>query len=631
MKEQSLTHQTLSGSRFDRAASIAGGQAQPWTLLGIIRRAGLNLLKPLMPCLVVVMAGCATVGGVSDGVVTGATGADEAENAVLVNAQDDDAELLLPELELDGQSLENLLLSNLATFRGDWQTATDSTLDVAQTSGDFRIARLAAIYALRAKDYSSAVVAAKKWHSIQNDDASARTTLLLALLGAGDVEASLAEFDVDPQGREIDAYYREVAGILIRQPNAKAAMTVAQHYVDKFQASAQVFLSSSYVANHFERQPEAEQWLLTALALRPDWDLAAQMKVSMLRAQNKNAEAALYIDQFLTANPKSVAMRLNKAAELSRAKQYQEALDMMLGVLKDDPNSVSAMNYTAALAEQLSNRKLAKKWLGRTLRVEPANVEAISSLARFAVMEENYQLAEDLYLQVDDDAPEYFQAQLQVANMRYHTLGLKPAVNSLRVLRPNTQDEYIDIAITRHYLLMRDRQYEDAFGYINESLVYLPDDLQLRYARALVSAELEKISIAEQDFRHIIKRQPNHANALNALGYTLADQTDRFTEARELIEKALKLRPNDAHILDSMGWVLYRLKDLPNAIVYLQKAYEASPEVEVAAHLGEVFWENGQQAEAAAIWAQALAEDASNPILKDTLARYPGYQTIADQ
>jgi Flp pilus assembly protein TadD len=206
--------------------------------------------------------------------------------------------------------------------------------------------------------------------------------------------------------------------------------------------------------------------------------------------------------------------------------------------------------------------------------------------------------------------------------MRYYTRGLKGAINTLRALEPRTEAEYIDRATTRHYLLLQDYQYEEAFGAINETIAYFPENTDLIYARALVAAELNQLETVEHDLRSIIARRPKHANALNALGYTLADQTERYEEAKELIVKALELRPNDAHILDSMGWVLYRMEDFEQAVSYLRRAYDKAPEVEVAAHLGEVLWEKGEADQARSVWVEAFDKDAENPLLNRTLQRY---------
>lgn len=97
----------------------------------------------------------------------------------------------------------------------------------------------------------------------------------------------------------------------------------------------------------------------------------------------------------------------------------------------------------------------------------------------------------------------------------------------------------------------------------------------------------------EKDLRFVIAREPDNAMALNALGYTLADRTTRYTEARELILKAHKLNPDDPAILDSMGWINYRQGKLADAERYLRQALQRYPDHEVAAHLGEVLWAQG--------------------------------------
>jgi Tfp pilus assembly protein PilF len=273
------------------------------------------------------------------------------------------------------------------------------------------------------------------------------------------------------------------------------------------------------------------------------------------------------------------------------------------------------------LDEQLDNDIKSKHHLSKALSVDPNNDAVRWSLARLAVMEQKYLTAERLFDEIKDPAM-YVRAQIQVANMQSETQGIERAVSTLRGLKPRTEADYLEVAITRHYLLMGAREYDEAFGYINETLVYLPDNLELLYARALVAAELAKIDLAEQDLRLIIAQQPEHANALNALGYTLADQTDRYEEAKDLIVKALSLRPNDAHILDSMGWVSYRLKDFEGAIEFLQKAYEASPEAEVAAHLGEVLWESGEQEKARAVLLKSYSKYNDNAALNKVLKRY---------
>jgi Flp pilus assembly protein TadD len=137
----------------------------------------------------------------------------------------------------------------------------------------------------------------------------------------------------------------------------------------------------------------------------------------------------------------------------------------------------------------------------------------------------------------------------------------------------------------------------------------------------MAAERLDRLPEMEASLRRLIALRPDHAHAYNALGYTFADRNIRLDEARTLIEKALTLLPEDPHILDSMGWVLFRQKDYPRALELLRKAYAMRPEVEIAAHLGEVLWASGNTEEARKLWREARTREPENTTLRETLAR----------
>jgi tetratricopeptide (TPR) repeat protein len=541
--------------------------------------------------------------------------------SVTVAVGEDQSDPNLPNLELDAQLLEALLITQFASFAGDWGLAGETALSAAKTTKDYRIARLAALLAMRAKNYSASVEGAQLWLALDQDSSDAGTALLLGQLGEGDVSAVYQGFVGRQAEQDIDEYIKEVSGVLVRQSNPDVAISISELYIEAYPQSAQVALSSAYVAEKFKKEKLVEAWLGRALLLKPNWGLAAQLKANLLRGQGKLQERSNYIRQYVASNPKSVGMRINYAAELAGQKKYQDALKVMRGVIKDDPKNVAGLAYAAALAQQLEDYDSAKNFYTKALRADPANDEVRWSIARIFVMDEKYQQAERYYQEISDHQY-FFNAQLQVANMRYHTQGLKSAIKALRRLEPRTENEYIDRATTRHYLLMQEKQYEEAFSAINETLAYLPENLELVYARALVAAELSELKTAEKDFRFILKQQPLHADAMNAFGYTLADQTDRYIEAKELITKALELQPKAPHILDSMGWVLFRLNDLDQAVKFLQQAYDLSSEVEIAAHLGEVLWVKGEKNRARDVWRHAFKKESKNTLLANTLRRF---------
>jgi Tfp pilus assembly protein PilF len=129
------------------------------------------------------------------------------------------------------------------------------------------------------------------------------------------------------------------------------------------------------------------------------------------------------------------------------------------------------------------------------------------------------------------------------------------------------------------------------------------------------------LEVAERDLRILIEADPENGQALNALGYTLADRTDRYQEALGFLQRALALLPDDAAVLDSMGWVLYRLGRYEESIDYLRRAYEASADDEIAAHLSEVLWIMGKQAEAQEIWQRAMEKEPESQHLLEVKQR----------
>jgi len=157
---------------------------------------------------------------------------------------------------------------------------------------------------------------------------------------------------------------------------------------------------------------------------------------------------------------------------------------------------------------------------------------------------------------------------------------------------------------------------------LTKGLRRFPDNHDLLYARALTAERLDKIDVHEADLRKIIKADPKNANALNALGYTLADRTTRYKEAFDLIEQALALKPDDPYIMDSMGWVHYRLGNLAEAKKYLKAALDKRNDAEISAHLGEVLWMMGDRTGAESVWKHALQDTPDNESLLGVIKKF---------
>ncbi len=164
--------------------------------------------------------------------------------------------------------------------------------------------------------------------------------------------------------------------------------------------------------------------------------------------------------------------------------------------------------------------------------------------------------------------------------------------------------------------------HEHAFRLLDHVQQLLPEDLDLRYTRALLAEGAGHTELAIAGLRDVLARDANHVDALNALGFTLADHQQQLDEAEDLVRRAHEQRPGSAAITDSLGWVLYRKGDLKQALTYLKRAWQQEPEAEIASHYGEALWQSGDRKTARQVWQAAHKRHPGDAKLNAVLARY---------
>jgi hypothetical protein len=158
-----------------------------------------------------------------------------------------------------------------------------------------------------------------------------------------------------------------------------------------------------------------------------------------------------------------------------------------------------------------------------------------------------------------------------------------------------------------------------------------PKDPALLYTYAMSAEKVGRVDVMEKTLREILRKNPNDANSLNALGYSYADRNIKLPEALALITKAHQLSPKDSFILDSLGWVNFRLGKNEIALEQLQQAFRMKPEADIAAHTGEVLWVMDRRTQAEEMWQQGQKLDANNLTLKETLKRLKPAWSNTDQ
>ncbi|MDM3871532.1 tetratricopeptide repeat protein [Porticoccus sp. W117] len=278
----------------------------------------------------------------------------------------------------------------------------------------------------------------------------------------------------------------------------------------------------------------------------------------------------------------------------------------------------------------------------------PDDQRLVNALAMFNITKKLYQEAQPLFEQLLDSAEYKDNAHYQlgrideqaerhddaIAHYRQVAAGNRysNAVSAqIRLLAANDRDDELNQLVEELLALnpkesagiyqeiasvLASNQFNDrALALLNSALQKHPENGELLYSRSMLYEQQGDSPSSHKDLRAMIALQPDSADALNALGYSLSNSDDPadYQEAHQLVSKALKLDPENPAILDSMGWALFRLQRLEEALPYLRRAFELYPDPEVAAHLGEVLWQMGERTEALDIWEKSLADNKDKP------------------
>lgn len=341
------------------------------------------------------------------------------------------------------------------------------------------------------------------------------------------------------------------------------------------------------------RGDEALPLLKKSVSQYPDDKRLGLTYARTLVEQNRMAEAKVQFASLVEQYPEDDELRFSLALVCLEGKSWDEAEGYLQELIERDSHVDSAHLNLGRIAEE---------------RNDPEG-----ALAEYALV---------------GPGNEYLPAQLRQADILIsHGRGAE-ASKKLALARDAQPDYAIQLYLIEAETLAANNQTDRAWNTLQQALKQYPDDLNLLYSRAMLAEKRNDLEQMERDLRAIIQREPDNAMALNALGYTLSDRTTRYAEAKALIQQAYDLSPDDPAVLDSLGWVNFRLGNLDEAERLLRQALERFPDQEVAAHLGEVLWANGKQREAKKIWGTFLKENPDSPILRKTILRLTGSETL---
>jgi tetratricopeptide (TPR) repeat protein len=515
---------------------------------------------------------------------------------------------LKPGQGLTQDVLYALLAAEMAGQRGQLDLALKTYSELAEKIDDPALAERATKVAIFARDDAKALALAQRWVSLDGKNLEARQVLATLLIHAGRTDEALTQLQVvlnSGQGTPAQRMWA-VANVLSKQKDQRAALAVMDKLMTRYGHDPDAYAAYALLAmraNEMEKARKAMDKVIMSKS-RPTHVGVILTYLSLLQKQGHTDEAVNWLKSAVRKKPKQTDLRLIYARLLAEAHRYKQALAEFRVLERAQPKNADVQYALGLLYLESDKVKQARARFEKVVKLDQHVDEAKFYLGEIAENDKQYDKALSWYQGVSGGEYE-FDAKLRAALMLARQGRVHDALELLHHVDA-TPEEKSRVVRAEGEILENVGRMSEAMDVYDRALADGSYDPALLYSRAMLAERMGRLGVLERDLRRILAHDPNNSQALNALGYTLADQTDRYQEAHELIKKALALSPHDFYILDSMGWVLYRLGKLDESITYLKRAKAMRNDPEVAAHLAEVLWAKGEHKAARDIFDAAL-------------------------
>lgn len=529
----------------------------------------------------------------------------------------------LPNVELTDSLLYEFLLGDIAAQRGKKDLAAQAYLDLATKTRDLRVARRAAQLAYEAHQLDVAVEAFKLWQELEPSSPLAKQMLLSLLLNTGKLQEARphleAALQADPAnaGRIFVSVYTTAARYSDKAAVLDWMIEVTHSYPDLAEARWVVAQAAAAAGKNDLALEEAHR----AVVLKPDWDAAAVFEAELyMRSEPQKGLAMLKKQK--DAHPDNMELRLYYARALLNQKQFAASREEFQHLLHNQPDSPDLAFTIALISMQMGEYERAEQELEQTLTKGGKDVNTVHHyLAQLNEARQNDAAALEHYRQIKDGEHAY-QARLREVALLDKAGKLDEAREALTRAKPTDDQQRVQLILIDAQLLREGKQYETSYQVLAQGLEKFPEHIDLLYQTAMSADKLKKNELFEKLIRKLMKIDPNNAHAYNALGYSLLDRKVRIPEAMKLVEKAHQLAPDDAAIMDSVGWGHYLMGNLDKSLEFLRRAFAAYPDPEIAAHLGEVLWKQGDKDGARKVWSDSAKTNPDNEVLKAVIKHF---------
>lgn len=523
---------------------------------------------------------------------------------------------------IDPKVMYLLLTAELAGQRNQYDVALEGYMQAAKRVNDPRIAERAAKIAVFLNDRQKSESAVDLWLRQDASNLDAQMLAALTALRAERKQAALGHLEVllqrDPAG--FDDTLLELVKSLGSPQRTGFLSLVLNELAAKHVDQPAVYFVQALLAMQEKDNKLASAKLARALELRPAWDKALLAQAQLATLNNDWAGAEKILRDAIKQKPDDLKLSRMLAQILIKASKFELAIVEYQAILKAHPDDGESMFSLALLHLQLQQDGQARPYLEKLSHRPEWAGQAGYYLGKLAAKDGLMEKALVWFDSVNEGAF-VFDAKLSSVAILLEQRDFEEALGRLDKMQRDFPNENVRLLVMRAEIYNDQKQYGKAYKMLSEALAKTPKQKELLYTRSLVAEHMGNMKAMEADLQAILKDHPDDVTALNALGYTLVNKTQRLQEAARYLRKAIKLQPDVPVIIDSYGWLLFKQGRYAEARDMLQRAYDKLPQTEIAGHLVEVLHKLKLESEAKALLDKALSKEPLDAYLLDIKKR----------
>jgi tetratricopeptide (TPR) repeat protein len=357
---------------------------------------------------------------------------------------------------------------------------------------------------------------------------------------------------------------------------------------------------------------EAAAALAQAADINPDRPGMDFLRGWIAEGQGRDSLAIESYRRHLAAHDSDQMTRRRLVTLLARQERFPEAYREARQVAQSSPGDADALLVEAELAFSSGAPQAGRELLARLERDHPDDPQIFGRMVAVLARAGKTHDAVTLATRWAAAHPGNYRGELLEARALLLAKQNPPALEHARTAVSLAPD-----SVETHALLgsayQAAERWAEAESVWSAAYRKFPTDSRLPLQLSYCREKLGDLAGAERPLRELLQREPDNAEALNSLGYLMADHSKNLTEAEKMIRRAVDQDPQNGAFIDSLGWVYYRLGRLNEARIQLERAVElTNGDAIVCEHLGDVYKDLKLNDLARKLYRRSLEKDSTN-------------------